>query len=303
MINKIYSNKSFQSALPWLMLILGLLCLTFGTFNESENKKLLDFLKELGKAILIGGVFAVLLKSIQFMGVFKEALISIVYEAKFLENRKDLPTIWEKVSIVLFKNKFPKISEKVLNDVKETYFPTQEVIYYENAEHELKFNLIDDSNVLKIILITNLDVVCENKVTKTYYEHGFSKDCKSYKLIKFKIDGNDVNKPEVFDKNINGQIYQITKAKLTGKDKYRITLHVERTINLDEDNLYKFSATKIFNKLKVQIHFDSNLSFDFQGLGTLKDFTNNKNHEHFREFVYDGLIYKKQGYLIRIKRV
>ena len=302
MLNKVYSNKTFQSALPWIMLIVGLISLIYGNFAKSDNEKYLIFAKDFGKIVLTGGAFAVLLKSMQFMGVFKEAIVSVIYEPKFLENRKDLPTIWEKLSMVLFKNKFPKISDKVLHDVKEMYFPTKEVIYYENAEHELKFKILDkDKKLVSVTNITNLDVVCESKATRTFYEHGFSTDCCDYKMLKFKVDGIDDKKSETYTKTIDGVEYHIMKTKLTGKDKYRINLVTERTLNIVDDDLYQFGATKIFNKLKVQIHFDKGLSFDFHSLGTLNNFINNKNHDHFREFIYDGLIYIRQGYLIKIK--
>ena len=237
MINKIYSNKSFQSALPWIMLIVGLISLAYGTFTKNGDEKFLTFTKDFGKVILTGGVFAVLLKSMQFMGVFKEAILAVIYEPRFLENRKDLPVMWEKLSMVLFKNKFPKISDKVLQDVKEMYFPTKEVIYYENAEHELKFNIVDkEKKLISITNITNLDVVCESKATKTFYEHGFSTDCSNYKLLKFKIDGVDDNKSETYNKKIDGTEYHVTKTKLTGKDRYRINLVTERTVDLNDDN-------------------------------------------------------------------
>jgi len=284
------------------MLLLGTGLLFLGYFSDFTNEKVQELTKKLGETILIGGVFAVILKSMQYTGIFKESIASVIYEPKFLENRKDLNFIWEKMSIVLFRNKFPKISDKLLHDVKEMYFPTQEVIYYENAEHELKINIIDfDKKIIKITTSSTLDVICENKSTKTFYEHGHSLDCKDYKLLKFKIDGNDVVKPEVYTKNVGGIEYQMTKAKLTGKDKYRIKVVVERIVNLNEDDIYTFNATKIFNKLKVQIHFDNGLSFDFYSLGTLKYFNNSKNHDHFIEYTYDDLIYRKQGYFIKIK--
>lgn len=302
MLNKVYSNKTFQSALPWIMLIVGLISLLYGIFNKTADENFLAFARDSGKAILTGGVFAVLLKSMQFMGVFKEAILSIIYEPQYLENRKDLPSMWEKLSMVLFKNKFPKISDKLLHDVKEMYFPTKEVIYYENAEHELKFKILDkDNSLISVTATTNLDVICESKTTKTFYEHGFSTDCTDYKMTKFKVDGNDTTKSETSTKNIDGVEYHVMKTKLAGKEKYRINLVTERTIDIAKDDLFQFGATKIFNKLKIQIHFDKGLSFDFHSLGTLKNFSNTKNHEHFREFVYDGLIYVRQGYYFKIK--
>lgn len=284
------------------MLIGGAGMMALGYFGNFEDVKLQGFTQKFGEGILVGGVFAVILKSMQYLGVFKEAITGIIYEPKFLENRKDLPQLWEKMSTVIFSNKFPKISDKLLHDVKEMYFPTQEVIYYENAEHDIKYNIVNhQEKLVKVTTISSLEVVCESRNTKTFYEHGHSLDCKDYKLLKFKIDGSDVIKPEIYLKKIGDTEYQMTKTKLTGKERFKINLSTERIINLNEDDIYTFNATKIFNKLKVQIHFDKGLSFKFHSLGTLKSFYNTKTHDHFLEYVYDGLIYKKQGYFVEIK--
>lgn len=239
MISKTYNSKGFQTALPWLTVLIGGLTLAYGSFGTFDNIKWAEFYLVFGKTLLTGGVFAVLLKSMQFMGIFKDEITKVIYDPKYLSNRLDLPEIWQKVSTVLFKNKFPKISDKLLKDVKEIYLPTKEVSYYDNAEHQIEFRIVDKQNkIIKITDIATLDVVCENKDTKTVYEFGYSKDnVNDYKLLKFSIDGNTNPKTEITQKKINKVDFEIVKSKLTGKEKYTIEKSSERILCLEEYNI------------------------------------------------------------------
>ena len=57
-------------------------------FSESETFN--NFLASLGNAILVGGVFAVILKSFQFLGIFREELNKILFDEDDLANQKRL---------------------------------------------------------------------------------------------------------------------------------------------------------------------------------------------------------------------
>lgn len=303
MISKAYNSKGFQTALPWLTVLIGGLTLAYGSFGTFQDTRWSEFYLIFGKTLLTGGVFAVLLKSMQFMGIFKDEITKVIYDPKYLSNRIDLPEIWQKVSTVLFKNKFPKISEKLLKDVKEIYLPTKEVSYYDNAEHQLEFRIIDkEQKTIKIIDIASLDVVCESKDTKTIYEFGYSKDnVNEYKLLKFSIDGNSEPKTEITQKLINKVNFEIVKSKLTGKEKYTIEKSSERKICLKEDNISAFNAKKIFNKLKIQIHHDEDIELNLKKSGTLSEFVLKKSNPTFKEFYIEGLIYPEQGYYVVLK--
>lgn len=303
MISKVFNLKGFQIALPWIMVIIGILTLAYGIFGTFENAKMSDFNKQLGSVLLTSGVFSVMVKSMQFVGIFKDEIIKVIYDPKNLSNRLDLPEIWQKVSTVLFKNKFPKISNKLLKDVKEIYLPTQEVSYYDNAEHIIVFDIVDkESEKIKITDTIILDVVCENKNTKTFYEFGTSKNkVYNYNLLNFSIDGDKNPKTEIIEKTINNIDYEIIKSKLTGKEKYTIEKKSERVICLKEENIFVFNAKKIFNKLKIQIHHDEDIELTLRKSGTLSEFDLKKSLRRFKEYYIGGLIYPEQGYYVVLK--
>ena len=103
------------------MCIFGLFLFTYGVFGDFENEKWKEFVSGLGKTFLAGAIFSMLLKTAQFLGVFKEEIEKVIYDTKFISNRVDLPEYWEKVTKELFKNRFPRINKAITKDVKEIY--------------------------------------------------------------------------------------------------------------------------------------------------------------------------------------
>lgn len=303
MINKIYNSKGFQSSLPWIVLLVGFLSFIYGKFGNSENHQLQIIFTDIGKIFLTGGIFGVLLKSMQFMGIFKEEIIKVIYEPKYLKNRNDLAELWEKMSTVLFQNKFPNVSEKLLKDVRETYFPIKEITYYENSEHQIEIRIIDKINkLIKITETATLDVVCENSKIKTSYLFGHSTDDDSkFKLLKFTIDGCKPENSETKKENIHGVNYEITTTDLKGKERYAVEKTTQREMDLKMDNIVGFDSKKILHKLKIQFHHDEDIDVELIKSGILGSFILKKENTTFKEYQYDGLVYPEQGYNVVIK--
>lgn len=87
-----------------IVLLLGVIALSYsiwGTFVDSRWKELWG---SIGKLSIASGLFTFLVKSFQFSGIFKSELTKIIFEPRFLANRKDLSEFWEKVSVELFKH-------------------------------------------------------------------------------------------------------------------------------------------------------------------------------------------------------
>jgi len=300
MFNKIYQNKSFQNALPWIILIIGGLCGIYSIFFAPIENNWSKLSSLIASSFLAGGVFAVILKSMQFMGIFKDELVKVIYEPKFLQNRHDLVELWEKISKVLFQEKFSNISKKVLKDVNEIYLPTKEVSYYENAEHNMEFKIIDKANkIIEIIDTTTLDIISESKSAKTKYEFGISKDPNmDFKLISLVIDGNSNCKTTTVTKQFNETTFETKIVNLSGKDKYRVERKMSFRFDLKEDPICSFHAKKLFNKLKIQLHFENGINIQFRKSGTLSHFIQKKKQNNYIEYYNDGLVYKEQGYFL-----
>ena len=157
MFKKIFNPNS----IPVIFIVIGLFALLLSIWGTFENLLWKETWGTFGKTILASGVFAGILKLMQISGVFKEELEKLMFEPKFLKNRNDIPSYWDKLSQELFKNKFPGISKKLLNDIKDTYFPTKSVTYYDQLEHFYEIDL-DDEGVLTIKQKVSLNVICSS---------------------------------------------------------------------------------------------------------------------------------------------
>lgn len=132
--NKIFSISTFRGGAGWFCLIAGLICYGFGYFAFDGNDSVWhEIVIKVGDVLIIGVVLGYLTNAAQFLGIFKSELQDIIYGKDFLEKRKDIKQIWETISKIMFKNKFPTIHKDLLNTVN-SYLPKDEASYYNDFE-------------------------------------------------------------------------------------------------------------------------------------------------------------------------
>lgn len=304
-----FKKKNIVGAIPYMALIIGILLFIYGTFNHFESLEWKDFWAGLGKTILASGIFALLLKTVQFMGVFKEELSKVVYDPKFLANRKDLEEIWEGVSKVLFKNKFPKISKEVTHDIGHLYFPTDHVLYYDDYKQIIEIEMIDShKEIVKVMQHSTFYVYPKSKTEKFLHKTSndiqFEKDRSevSFDIKKFLINGEEKS-PTVttsVDKTTLKTFYEI---ELKGEDFYKFETCIEKKYSLIYDNAVGTIKDFLIHDFSLKLHLKGGIKIDFYNVGTLKKFKIvGVTNENYREYEYTGMIYPKQGYLFFIKK-
>lgn len=114
-----------------ILLIAGILILYISSWQDI-SLYFQNILEKIGLAVLSSGVFAAVLKSLQFTGIFKKEIEKIVLGTKFVENRNDLPKLWKKVSKSVYEKKFPDISDELDDLILESYLPTKQKYYYQD---------------------------------------------------------------------------------------------------------------------------------------------------------------------------
>lgn len=83
--------RGFLQTISLWFLVIGTICLILAYQNSfGASDKFNELLKSFGSAILVGGVFAVVLKSLQFLGIFSEELNKILYDKDDLLAQKRL---------------------------------------------------------------------------------------------------------------------------------------------------------------------------------------------------------------------
>jgi len=302
---RFWSIRNLVASIPYMALLLGGYLFAHGTFGTFENAANKEFVSGLGKTILASGIFALLLKTVQFLGVFKEELSKVVYDQKFLANRKDLMEVWENTSKIIFKNKFPKISKRLLKDITENYFPSQN-FYYEDLEHFITITFADQ-NVVEVSYTVNLEIISSAQNEKCVFEFMSAVSFKESEeeieipIRTLKIDGV-LSFPETTKSITNNTLITKHTIALQGKDSYKIERHEIRRYRLDFDNILYFRAIVLTNNLTVTLDHPDNLSVDFRKCGTIMDFTQHRNTQHVKQFRYNGVIYPQQGYIITLNK-
>jgi len=298
---KAKAAQSLSDGLPWLLLIGAVLVYALVTFLIDDTVKIKPFLQGIASSILGGGVFAVILKTIQFWGVFKEELIKLLFEAKYLENRVDLPEYWTKVTMVLFKDKFPKINKQITNDVKETYLPTSSVQYYDNNKHYITIKLIDpEEEIVEVEQTSKFTII---PVDQKEFKHKFkntivcgTKDrIEKFELLKFKVNDKDTV-PEKCTEQTENRLITTYDVTLKDKSGYTIEMVVRKQYSLKYDRIVGQINSYIRNNYSVTFHL-TGVNANFLEVGTLKTFQTNTSNESFIVKEYNGIIYPKQGYL------
>lgn len=129
-----------------------------------KNPKLIDIIEKASLAILSSGIFAAVLKSIQFTGLFKEEIEKVMLGTDFVKNRMDLPQLWKTISQTIYKRKFPNISEDLENIILDTYFPTNDDYYYEDYIVTINIEEINSNFEIKYTQICKYKVVLDKNV-------------------------------------------------------------------------------------------------------------------------------------------
>ncbi len=299
----------FKSSIPVVMLIIGailyMVCLLFPFYDNYP--KIFALCSKLGDLFLISSLLSFLTSTAESLGVFRNALEEVIYDPKYLKNRKDLKQIWEKVSKVLFKSRFPQISHNLLDKINEDYLSEKEVSYYSDYKniYDIKFdkndpgyiivvnditftlNAVDDSEFL--FPITNW--ICTNKeeIEKV------SLDIKYIFVNDVKFDPHFVSR--IFDEK-KSQVCIKHDVKLMGSTKYAIRQQIEKKYSIYCDNYIAFQAKWLVNNITVQLFYPEEMKVLFVNRAASETFNLVKNKEGYLEYEYKGLILRRQGYIM-----
>ncbi|MFA6058952.1 MAG: hypothetical protein WC756_12190 [Taibaiella sp.] len=303
--------KQFTSSQALIFIIVGLAVLFIAEFTV-DNEKIREICVKIGLTMFGSGIFAVILKSMQFMGVFKDELQKIIYEDKYLSNRKDLHEFWEQVSKVLFKNKFPRISKDIMADVKKIYFPTDHVLYYDNYTQDLEIEIIDaDEDIIKVVqhstytvFPTDINVPVDH-ITKNYMYYANQPDETTFTVTSYKINGVPCEyKSEALNEDNKKRILNVVSVVLQGQSEYKFETTIEKTYSLKHDHIISVAKDYLIHDFCLKIYKDANIKVTFFKLGTLNEFKHKKiQNGNVIEYGYKGIIYPKQGYVLFLEKL
>ncbi|MCZ8330739.1 MAG: hypothetical protein O9282_05465 [Flavobacterium sp.] len=275
--NWVKFKKWIYKYLGWIFMVLSLSLLLLSFSEIIPSLKINQLIEKLAFALLSSGVFAVVLKSIQFTGLFKEEIEKVILGTNFIKNRRDLPELWRAISKEIYKRKFPNISEELENRILGTYFPTNSDYYYEDYVVTINIEELNDdfevtyTQTCKYNVILDQDIDSTNLTLKTSIKQldgltGIIND-----LEFFKINGVDAT-PKEDDDTLDDDTAKKFTIPLEGKGPFKIHSKFRRKYSLKTENYKLFRMNTFTKNMDVSISYPDNVCVSFFNIGNVNFF-------------------------------
>ncbi|MGL4853176.1 MAG: hypothetical protein ACRC3Z_11130 [Phocaeicola sp.] len=313
---KLYNLKSFSIGISWLIPIIGFLgyvLIYSKLWDLPNNSNTREIVIKICDVLLIGGVVGFLSNAAHFFGIFKKELEGIVLSTEFIEKRNDISDIWRNTSKALFEQRFPDISDELLEIIENYYICKEEYSYYRNYRIITDVTWADDTQTNVIVK----DYICfdfvtekigENEILLSTWINGVTNLTKGddyYCNLNLKIDNKGVeceNKEYWSDDKSQYSICYSTTIDNKEKNEYQIVVERERKYNFDSDYDISFRAKYIVKDMAVSLNLPEGIEAYLMSRGTTKDFIKVKDDTMTKEYIYKGLLLQKQGYIFALKR-
>lgn len=298
-------KKWLKRNLTWVYFTIAIIFIlfpntTYSPFSEDWN----NLLQKIGFIGLTSGVFAGVLKSIQFTGLFQEELTKIISGSDFLNNRKDLPDLWKKISKSIYAQKFPEISDLLEDRILTTYFPMDTNHYNEDLVVSIVIHGIDDDFIINYTQTIEYNAILDTEKNKSniVYTDTITDDEgveEKNELLSFKVDDSEIDLIKCREvKKEEGKIKYIHKVPIHGKKKFKIFMKVKNTYSLKGENVKLIRFNTITRNVDLTVSYNKEIDVSFFNVGLVNDFepihTDIENTLSRRH--RDDLILPRQGF-------
>lgn len=302
------SYNHFRGGAAWIILFSGIILYAIGYFGIDKDSVWKEITIKIADVLVIGVILGYLSNAAQFLGVFKQDLQDIIYGKEFINNRKDIDTLWETLSKQLFKNKFPLIHKEFLK-VINNYFPEKEISYYNDYERNTSIEWVNKENgIIKVTDIVSFELVAETAEKFTYPIKTWTKvnndTIYENKTTEFLVNKKKADIVDTKTTKKGSEICQEQTVELSGSTKYDIQYTREKIYSIDDDYYIGFRASYIVNNLRVNLDIPDDIDALFTCRGTQIDFTDIKTGSSKRiEKKYKGIILPRQGYIFALRKI
>lgn len=301
---------SFKRAIPWLLFFLSLGLFLVGYFQEQQHNKEIFYL--LGQTLLVGVLFNVVLKSFVFMGVFRDELREVIYEDRGLRRIADLKDLWCRVSRVLYKEKFPNISDHINNAIHEKYFPLAKQYYYHDYRRTCEVDWQNKSKqIVKFTETLEFNLIPTNPDDNIDYSFSISapaNDLEDFKLLELTIDEQDHKQSfQPVDFTDNDGVKRLKydyKISLQGKTEYKVYRRSEILVLLNIEPYMSYVSQNFIHMANLTVECKTkDLRVFFSELGTAYKFENmgpkraTSTHDYISKKL-EHIIFPNQGYIL-----
>lgn len=312
-----FTKEGLIAALPWFFAFLGILAYLVGFglpflidyTSASVYSIISNVAIKIGDIFIIGVILELITTSDLFLSFFGDSLNKVLYADDFLNNRKDLPKIWENISKLMFKKKFPEIHDEFLQIIK-SYFPTEEVSFYRNMDIQLTLEWIDEAKgIVKCTEDRTFYLVAETKSSFPYHLKTWTKVKKgdTYKadIIKFTVNREAIRFNRQTEEQNGDDVIKTTTYILKGKYEYKIHSIIAKEYNFNDDYYIGLRSNYIVKNLKVALTCPDNIDATFVCRGTPLEFESVESVKSSKKTTkkeYEGILLPRQGYIFALRK-
>lgn len=301
------SKTSFLGSLQWIFLGVGGLCWLSPWLFPGVGTPWSVLIQNAGNILITGVLLGFISSHRHIKHFYRQDLNEVLFGEKFLQQRRDIADIWQKVSIALFKSRFPGINRSLMKTIQSTYLTSEYASYYEDfmihvkvewATPDKKFINVTDTIEYVLIADTDKEISFPQKNWIRVKEDDADK---VYSRMTIFVDGEEVEKCEG-KMNGAGVLYLACNLQMSGKTRYEIRRIIEKRYNIEEDDYLGYRATFLTHNLTVTVAHEPDMHLTFIERGTENDFKERKLDENCCEYRYKGLILPRQGYVILLTK-
>lgn len=271
---RVYNN------MVWLLIIFSLILFSLSKINvfvfEAE-----ELLEKASFAILSSGVFAAVLKSIQFTGIFKSEIEEIILGTDFIENRSESnqQQLWKATSKAIYKKKFPELSGFIEGRILGTYLPTNKDFYYRDYVITINIEEINKNFDISYTQTSKFEVVLDESISETELMSSLTisqdednDDTYKNEVVFYTIDGVEAKTNTSLSEDNTKSITTVPIGSQNGKKVFKVHKKIRRKYSLKNEN-YKLIRMVTFTKgIDVVVSFPENVSVSFFNIGNVQFF-------------------------------
>jgi len=298
------------AALPLIVTVVGVLLYLLGVYLIKEAPWQ-AILFSVASAILAGGVFAGLLKSFQFIGVFRDAIADVMYrDSKFLE-RLDLPALMLSVISASIAQRFPDLSRKMSKAVFDSYLTFAKDYYYTDMHRRITILSYEDkTDIVTFQEEFRLSIHASPGQEIDYSFKLYGPHLGSPSEIPCKVTGLGVDNQSYMDavhaEAKDGNYFLGYELKLSGRPTYNVTRTMDRRHVLAIDPFVKAVSTRFLDgaELVVENRVPSKIGHHLIAIGLKEEaiVPDAAMVGDTKRWSIEGLIFPRQGYILLLSK-
>ncbi len=199
-------------------------------------------LASIGGAILGGGVFAVIMKSAQFTGLFQKHIYDVFYDPANVLAVDDLRQKWLHITQAILKSVLPIAHQDAAHRIMEQFLDAE--LQYHFTSYETKYDITVDeaSQVARIIHTTKFTlVISPNHPSPVFTQEITAQEDDDCRLLSLFINGKRIDLDNAPLREVEGPkkswVFELELGKFAkaGDGSTDRTLSIERTYEVTQD--------------------------------------------------------------------